>query len=327
MNDKFPRFFLRIGLSWLIGACLLTACMEGSPAPDPHASATKISPPVQFVEHAPAATHTVEAGLVTPTLAATQINPSLGLKVTTPQAAPTLDPTPGESSPASPSPTPKLPLANIRIQSPGPLSRVVSPFDVEASVIPGENGIVRVELIGEDGRAITRQVLQYNTQAGQRFLIHPQIAFEIPSAGETARLQVSVEDESHRITSLASVDLILLSLGTADLNPVSDLNETYILQFPTPDESIAGGLLPIVGIARSLTDHPLLFELYNSSGELLGSTQVMIQTAADEQYTAIQTEISYHVSKPDWARLIIHQTDSRISGDVAVVSQRIYLKP
>ncbi len=221
----------------------------------------------------------------------------------------------------------KLPLAQIRILRPGQLSKVTSPFFMETSVIPGANGIVRIELTGEDGRVLTRQVLGFATPHGQRVGINPKITFEISGVSEAARLQVSVEDGYHRTIALSAVDLILLTVGQAEVNPAGDLVEPYVVVSPKPDEKISGGTLSISGLARPVNDKPLSLDLLDNEGKILGSRQILVQGSEDGSHTPFQTTIPYRVDAPTSARLVIRQPAARIPGDEAISSLIVNLAP
>ena len=70
--------------------------------------------------------------------------------------------------------------------------------------MPGDDGMVRVELIGEDGRLIVRQALDFREYKHKSIAFYPAIPFEINSAAETARLQVLTSDRFGRAIAIES---------------------------------------------------------------------------------------------------------------------------
>ncbi len=225
-------------------------------------------------------------------------------------------------------PTPQLPLAYLRILSPGSLSKVTSPISLEASVIPGAKNIVKVELIGENGRVITRQVLDYGMPKGARFGINPKIDFEIPGAAEAARLQISVEDTAGRPIALSSVELVLLSVGEDEINPAPEPLEPFDIQSPAENQTVTGGHLIVTGEARPLNDQPLVFEVLNDQGAIIASRMASVPMASGEtDYSFFAVDIPYTVSAPTNVRLLVRQPDDPITGNAAISSELLTLAP
>jgi hypothetical protein len=224
-------------------------------------------------------------------------------------------------------PAQKIPLAEIRISHPGQLSKVTSPISLESSVIPGADNAVHVELIGEDGSVLDRQVLGYATPHGQRVGINPKIEFEIPGVSEIARLQVYVMDAKKRVTALSSLELILLSQGSAEINPTPDEYSPYVVLQPQTNQQVSGGVIAISGLVRPVNVQPLIIDLVADSGEVIGSRQVQASAGAQGGHVAFQTSLPYTARQATWAQLVLHQPDTRIQGDAAIFSMPIYVNP
>ena len=130
---------------------------------------------------------------------------------------------PGEPTKSPPTESaPEIPFADIQFVSPGALSKVVSPIELHAFLVPGDSGSVRVELFGEDGRLMFRKLYLINNHAGSQANLRSEIDFEISGVAETATLVISVDDTYGRLKALASEELILLSLGESEVNPPDD---------------------------------------------------------------------------------------------------------
>lgn len=223
-------------------------------------------------------------------------------------------------------PTPQLPIGMIQILSPGPASMVVSPVTASLYMIPGERGTVIVELLGEDGRILVRKVLSYTP--GNRVRIATDLEFEIPVVAEAGRLVISTEDDDGRISALASVDLIMLSVGKDEINPSGDQLETIIIQEPIANTLIQGGSLMVSGLALA-GDEPLYIELIKADGSPAGpSRQVEVIPLPDYQgYGTFTTEIPYTVTRTTAVRLIIYERAGRIPGITHLSSTVIFLTP
>jgi len=240
---------------------------------------------------------------------------------------PTATPTPVDT--ATPPPADEIPFAAVQIVRPASLSKVVSPIDLYAFVAPGGDGRIRVELTGEDGRLLYRQVFVYTeTPQGARIKLIASVAFEIVGVAEAARLSVSVNDEYERLKALTSVDLVLLADGQAELNPSGDLLEEIFIQQPTIKSLIQGDSLLVTGLARTADDQPLLVELVAADGTVIGSRLAGIAPLqADGSHRLFAAEVPFSVSSPTWVRVTVSDRSGRLPGLKHVSSMEVLLSP
>jgi hypothetical protein len=217
----------------------------------------------------------------------------------------------------------------MRILRPGPYSKVISPISIEAGATPGDDGLVLVDLIGEDGRTIARQRLDYRDFIGRSIGIAPTLEFTIPGVAETARLVLSSEDHFGRKISLASSELVLLSIGDNLIYQPGYQDAPYIIHEPVADQVIQGGLLTVSGLARPLNLSPLIFEMIDEQGQVLASSQLQVPLpGGDQTHTPFSIEIPYKVPIATRVRFTIRQdSDDRIPGNVALWSVPVLLLP
>jgi hypothetical protein len=224
-------------------------------------------------------------------------------------------------------PTAAIPDAAIQMLEPGPYSRLVSPLHVRASVKPGGDGRVRIELLGEDGRLLVRKILRYGEETRRSFL-DETLEFEIPGVAETGRLQISTHDAQDRVVSLAVQDLILLSIGENEINPPGELTEQVIIQEPRPNKLIQGDTLVVSGMARSFDNQDLLVELIARDGRVVGYRQAFLTESTQGGYTPFVVEVPFKVEAATNVRLTIKaNSQSRIEGLIYVISEEILLSP
>jgi hypothetical protein len=225
--------------------------------------------------------------------------------------------------------TPTPPTSSLLIQKPGPLSKIKSPIQMEAFVSPGEDGLVRLDLIGEDSRMINQLILNYKNGIGQRFWIGPAISFEITAAAETARLVLYTQDLKSRIIGLSSVDIILISVGDNEINPPINTEEEYLVRSPKPGDAIFGGNVHVVGLARPVNANPLILELIDEFGKVIGTTNIEVdEPSGNLSHSPFMVDIPYQVGSTTPARLTLRQeSDGRIPGTVALSSLLINLNP
>jgi len=284
-------------------ALTVNAADQVTPEKTPSLTATSTLPP------APSRTPTLASSLTPSPTCCTAVSTS------------TRTPTPTRTATA----TPELPIADIQFFRPGPASRVVSPLRINAYLWPGAGGKVRVELLGEDGRLLVRKVLAYSPT--NRVHVITDLDFEIEAVAEAGRLQVSTEDSSGRIIALASVDLILLSLGDEDLNPPADGNESIVIREPVKNTLIQGGSVVVSGLAIPAGDQPLLVELIATDGRVVGYRQAALTPVEGTGYTSFTVDVPYSVTSTTWVRLTISETSGRIPGRTHISSIEVLLSP
>jgi len=217
----------------------------------------------------------------------------------------------------------------MRILRPGPYSKITSPLSFEAGAVPGDDGLVLVDLIGEDGRTIIRQRLDFSEYIGRSIGIAPSLEFTISGVAETARLVLSSEDKFGRKMALASEELVLLSIGDNQFFQAGYQPAPYILKSPVQDEIIKGGILKVSGLARPVNLNPLIFELIDEKGQVLAAAQLKVALpGGDQSHTPFSIDIPYQVSIQTRVRLTVRQaSDDRIPGTIALWSIAILLLP
>ena len=220
-----------------------------------------------------------------------------------------------------------IPIAAIQILRPGPMSLLTSPFLLQTNLLPEAGGHVQVELLGEDGRLLMRKIQSYNQSPGARLDIPFEVNFEISAVAETARLQVSVVDEHGRNRALASIDLLLLSLGEPSQNPPGDLLESIVIQEPKANALVQGGMLRVSGLARPRSDLPLMIELHADDGKIVGTRQVAVDHSAGGQYGTFSIDVPYSVPSPAPVRLVVWERGAQIPGTVHLSSLEVLLSP
>ena len=224
-------------------------------------------------------------------------------------------------------PFPDIPEAAIQIYRPGSLSRVISPIRVSAYLKPGAVGLVRIELRGEDGRVLVRQIKAFDAPSSAWANLSLELAFEIAAAAEMARLVIGVDDEQGRTKALNSVDLILLSIGEDDINPSDAVQERIVIQQPRIKALIQGGTLLVSGVAHPFSDRPLKAQLVTDENKVVGMRLAGVTLPEEGGYGAFAVELPYTVSELTPARLILYEDGENISEIRYLASREIVLSP
>jgi hypothetical protein len=317
------RFFLCTGF------ILLCAFLAGCAAPS-----SVVTPTPAFLDQA-----TPSPDVVAESTPAVDISPSVLPEATgtstaapapsatvTPEPLPSLEPTYFYFLTVTPSPTPGADTAGIRIFSPGPLSKVSSPFELKFFYLPSVVGTTRVELYGEDGRLLWREVFRA-VDFFDKFGLTIDVPFEIRAAAEVGRLQITSLDELKRVKAIKSVRLMLLADGTSVINPPVYLDENVLLNMPEKKGFAENGEVSIEGKMLVFNEMPVIIELLDPRGLPL-ATRVIIPGPPDGQYHDFSTTLNYKISRytPE-SMLVIRQSDDRIPGAFYLYSQEINLNP
>ena len=244
-----------------------------------------------------------------------------------PTEAPTLIPEPTLTSMPGPTLTPtSIPghkLGAIRFESPGPMSKVVSPISLRLNIKIGESEKMQVDLYGEDGRLLARTVKKVPT-SNNGIIQSVKIPFEIEGAAEVGRITISTLDKAGRIQALNSVRLLLISSGENEITPAGNPSEPVGVTSPLPEEEVSGGVLSVSGDVWPFNLQPIIFELTDPNGKSLGLRIVTVEVTTPQIF---ETTIPYKVSEPTLARLTIRQDDDRMGGYFYIYSQEVLLNP
>jgi hypothetical protein len=251
----------------------------------------------------------------------------------TKQFTPSLGPSPTHTPTATFTPTitstPTPPLASLRLIRPGPLSKISSPIKVEAMVIPGDDGNVYFDLMGEDGRIINHVEVNLKYNLGQHIIIVPKIDFQTSAVAESARLVMYTRDSAGRMISLTSVNLFLLSLGSSVVTAPNLQQEPFLVRWPRYGESISGGIVHLIGLAKPLCNKPLVVELIDDQQNVIGTANLQIPPPTGNlSHTPFEVDIPYSIKDEKAVRLSLRQeSDTRIPGDVGLFSLMLDLLP
>ena len=311
--ELMHRYLITLAaLLGLVAGCSPLAAPAVSPVPTPY--------PPEYLPTVIALT--ADAANVFGTETAMAIAPTAGATET---LAPTVLPsqTPGALSTIIATDIPWHESGAVQFISPGPMSKLISPIQLLVTVVVGESEKVQVDLYGEDGRLLARAVrLLGRTSKGA--LLSLKVSFETRATAELGRLTISTLDKSGRIQALNSVRVLLLSSGVNEINPPGNPSEPVKIFSPAAEGAVFGGVLKVKGDIWPFSLQPVILELISPAGKLVG---LRIITVDDINPQLFETDISYKVTEPMSARLIIRQSDDRMPGRFYVYSQVVLLNP
>jgi len=305
---KLPHIILIASLFGLLPACAPATASNG-PTPFPPEYLPTV---VVLTGQAAMATNLAGTPSATPT---ETLTPSI-----TPTPTDTLTPVPTNTL----TPSPSAPKSQIRIETPGPMSKVISPISLRIQVVSGSSELVQIDLQGEDGRLLARKLERVPSWPGG-YYVSLKLPFEIRAAAEVGRITISTKDDAGRVQSQLAMRVLLLSIGADEITPEGDSSERAVFYAPPRRDAVAqDGVVNVDGRFLPFNDQPVILELLNPEGRTIG-LRVLDFAGTDEQL--FTTTIPYKVSEPTLARLVLKQDDERLDGLIYLYSQEILLNP
>ena len=248
----------------------------------------------------------------------------------TPTVLPTVTPLPTETPvPATPLPTATptfepgfTRFAQIRFISPGPMSSLISPIKLQFMILPGESGIVQVDLLGEDGRLLQRGLERISRNLGTSYRSF-EMAFEIRAVSEKGYIRISSKDDRRRVQALNTMPVLIYSIGENRVNPVGNMiYERCMLEGLEDGDDVYGGVLSLKGRFMPFNTQPVFAELLDAEGVPL-SARVLDFKGTDPE--AFETTLPYKVKEPTLARLTFRQDNPDLSFTDPDLKQYIYV--
>ena len=235
-----------------------------------------------------------------------------------------------------PSPTPTfaagfVDFAEIHFLTPGPGSSLISPINLQMELVSGESEVVQVDLLGEDGRVLYRD-LEKVTRNLKGIFRRFDLRFEIRAVSEVGYIRVSSKDDFGRIQALNTMPVLLYSVGSAQINPPGNMvYERVMIEGVEEKANFYAGEVGLKGRIWPFNDQPMIVELVLPNGSPI-SSRILPFTGTETQ--SFETTLPYKVNEPTLARLTFRQdnplllvSDSDLQKYIYVYSVEVMLNP
>ena len=226
-----------------------------------------------------------------------------------------------------PSPTPTFAagftdFAQIRFTTPGPASSVISPIHIQVMLVSGESEIVQVDLLGEDGRVLQRD-LERVTRNLKGIFRRFDLKFEIRAVSEAGYIRISSKDDFGRIQALNTMPVLLYSIGSAQINPPGNMiYERVMVEGLKEKADFYAGEVSLKGRIWPFNDQPVFVELILPDGRPI-STRVLPFDGIETQ--SFETTLPYKVTEPTLARLTFRQENPLLSVSDPELEKYVYV--
>jgi len=230
---------------------------------------------------------------------------------------------------ATPRPIPTLEIqayAPVHIFTPGPESRVTSPIRLRFRVRVTGVRVMRIELLGEDGRVLFRRVERFKKDAEGWRGYDMKIPFEIRAESEWGRLQIFLRDEYERPLFQQAVPVVLLRQGHSDIIPQETWAEPIVILEPRAGAVVRGGELTVKGYALPTTG---LVEVLvrGNDGRIWYTIAGAVSEPNAQGYGTFQVTFPYKVDKTSLVYVIVQAYGDRVPGVMYLNHTWIYLAP
>jgi hypothetical protein len=214
-------------------------------------------------------------------------------------------------------------FAQIRFISPGPMSSLVSPINLQLLLVSGESEIVRIDLLGEDGRTLQRGLERVRRNPSGGVYRNYDLSFEIRAVSEKGYIRISSKDDHDRIQALNTMPVLLYSIGNDQITPVGNMMYERVMYEGLEDgDEVYGGVLNLKGRFWPYNTQPVFLELLLPNGKPISSRVLDFKGIDTESF---ETTLPYKVTEPTLVRLSIHQDNLDLSVSDPDLKKYIYV--
>ena len=223
-----------------------------------------------------------------------------------------------------------LPLSQerIKLDAPGPGSQVVSPVRVTGWAGPAFGGKVLVRLLGEQGQEIgraTTYLLAIEGSAGQFVVTVP---FSVNGVAEAGLVEVSFNNQtSNQVDHIHARPVVFLGVGPAHIFTDPGAPEKLTLFSPREDRRVSGGVADVRGAAWVDEDVPLLIEVLDRSGNVVGSAEATVQAPVLGELGTFQARVEFTIPRAQYGRIAVIERGEHPPAVRHYTSIRVYLEP
>jgi hypothetical protein len=316
MKSRAPIISVCLAAGLLMSACGAPSSTNTPPAPS--ASPSSASTALPQLSTAIAATATALARPPLPATAAS-LPSATAEPPTATTAAATTGPQP-TSVPATAAPVQPQAAEAILILTPGGSSSVTSPVRVAGEADPTFEQNLVVQITDANGAVIATQPTTIQAAAPARGPFDVQVPFTVtaPGPGRISVFSTSARDGG--LIHLASVEVSLLSAGTAAIVPGPEHPETHLILEPAPQAQMSGGTLHLSGYSAYVFESQLSLAVCGEGGS--GAPEPVCGTADNVLATGTAAIAAPDVGQPGpFASLLAYHVSTTVAGRLAVYSR------
>jgi hypothetical protein len=221
-----------------------------------------------------------------------------------------------------------IPKEKIAILRPASGSNITSPFRVNGYAGPSWNNRVTLRLIGEDGRVIAREIAYILALPGNAGPFTSEMYFDTTLIAETARLEASIFSIADtKLDHMASVDLILLSIGAPRVHWTIQGPEQINILSPRQYDTIRGGIATVEGLGWLNVERSLHVDVLDSDGNVVGTSLAAIESEGLGAIGSFNVEVQFQVDEAQLGRIAVYEMSQTIPGIIHYASVIVNIRP
>ena len=221
-----------------------------------------------------------------------------------------------------------LPQERLIIEAPGPGSSVISPVRIAGWGGPASQGKIFVRLIGEQGQVLARTTTYLLAIEGVRGSFVVTVPFSIAGVAEAGLIEVGFNTPSSgRLEHISTRPVVFLSVGPPRVYTNLTTAEKIAIFSPREDRRVSGGIATVSGGALLDEDLPLLVQVLDRAGQVIGSTEVAVQAPALGELGTFEALVAYTVPYPQYGRIAVTEHGLYPPAVRHYTSIRVYLEP
>lgn len=221
-----------------------------------------------------------------------------------------------------------LPQERITLDAPGPGSQVVSPVRVSGWAGPAFGGKVFVRLLGEQGQELGRATTYLLTSEGSAGLFVVTVPFRVEGVAEAGFVEVSYHHlTTNLVEHITTRPVVFLGVGPARIHPDPGAPEKVTIFTPRDDRRVSGGVAHVRGAAWLDEALPLLIEVLDRSGSVIGSAEVEVQAPVLGELGTFEADVAFTVPHAQYGRIAVVERGQDPPIVRHYTSVRVYLEP
>lgn len=227
----------------------------------------------------------------------------------------------------------------ILITLPGPGSQVTSPVTVQGQSRPTFEQNLVVAVYGENGDQLALQATTIQAPFPEPGDFSTEISFAVASEqpGRISVFETSAMDGG--IIHLSSVEVTLHAGGAAEIIPAELHFESILINSPAPTAEVSGGVITITGFSDYYFESNLGLMLCGGGGSgapndlcgtednILAAGNAFIDAPDMGQPGPFSGQLTYSITEPTPARIVIFAASPRDGGLLHVSSIPVFLAP
>jgi hypothetical protein len=193
------------------------------------------------------------------------------------------------------------------------MSSLTSPINLQVLLVSGESQVVRIDLLGEDGRVLQRGLERVPRNPNGGSYRSYDLSFEIRAVSEKGYIRISSKDDHGRIQALNTMPVLLYSIGENQITPQGNMIYERVMYEGLGDgDEVFGGEVSLKGRFWPFNTQPVFLELIQPDGKVISSRVLDFEGIDTESF---ETTLPYKITEPTLVRLSIHQDNLDIESD------------